>query len=82
MKIKAGDTVKVTTQDKKEYSFKVDKISEDYIEGGNNKILFSDISEVKKSTEDNSTKIDTETSSYLKVLQFLDDVYFFYYLEY
>ncbi|NIS07503.1 MAG: hypothetical protein GWO07_01795 [Candidatus Dadabacteria bacterium] len=81
IEIKAGDYVEVTTKDKKKYTFKAEKITEDYIEGEKGKILLTDIYKIEKSS-DNNIIIYTETRAYLKVLQFLDDVYYFYYLEY
>lgn len=81
MEIKAGDYVEVTTKDKKQYRFKTRKITEDFIKGENNNILLSDIYKIEKRGDDNII-IYSETSPYLKVLQFLDNIYYFYYLEY
>ncbi|NIP39002.1 MAG: hypothetical protein GWO07_09765 [Candidatus Dadabacteria bacterium] len=79
--IKVGHCVEVTTKDKKQYKFIAWKITEDHIEGEKNNILYTDIYNIEKSA-DNNIIIYTETSPYLKILQFLDDVYYFYYLEY
>ncbi len=48
--IKPGDSVKITTKDKKEYEFIVVDITEDAIVGESEKVLFTEINKLQEMT--------------------------------